>query len=250
MDWHKLQHKLYEMDPTDPREDFEKLRNSVNSNTKKEEVDLINESYEVAPNSLPLNVTSIEDFAALAGIRLDEKQLKGPAGQARGSDPMPAAIKNRTQHPLKDKLVGEDFVDSFKTGFRNYNRLPSLGFGKKFQKPSTYRPTTSKSSYDVNNLARLLKINNIDEFLQAINNAGNTNFSQTDAQILGQAFRNLLLLHYTRKEEAFKELTNLRPSTFKPVATTKPMSDSKIADHSKIEIKEYLLRLLDEKKLK
>jgi len=57
----------------------------------------------------------LNDFAALAGVTVSETQKTGPAGQAKGSDPMPKTSKPSTTgeqpHPLKDKLVGESSED-------------------------------------------------------------------------------------------------------------------------------------------
>jgi len=123
MDWHKLQQTLFALDPTDAREDLEKLRAQANEReaivapTK----DYVMENVEVPKGSMPLNLDSIADFAKLAGIRLDEKQKHGD--YARGSDPMPKAKLGRTKHPLKDKLVGEEDIDEG----------PLDGFAKGFQ---------------------------------------------------------------------------------------------------------------------
>jgi hypothetical protein len=111
MDFHALQHKLFQMDPTDPKEDLAKLQASVNGGavgnappTK----DYVNESVEVPEGSLPIDKNySLNDFAALAGVTVNETQKTGPAGQAKGKDSMPKAEPGRTKHPLKDKLVGE-----------------------------------------------------------------------------------------------------------------------------------------------
>lgn len=124
MDWHKLQHTLFALDPTDPREDLAKLQAAAAGGaadvlpTK----DYVNECVEVAPGSMPLGIDSIADFAALAGVRIDEKQKHGD--YARGKDPMPKAEPGRTKHPLKDKLVGEDEFDEarfdkFKQGWQS-----------------------------------------------------------------------------------------------------------------------------------
>ena len=80
------------------------------------QVDYIAESASVQEGSLQMDRDySVSDFAALAGIRLDEKQKMGSAGQAKGKDPMPKAEPGRTKHPLKDKLVGEADDDAFTT---------------------------------------------------------------------------------------------------------------------------------------
>ena len=108
MDYHDLQQKLFELDPSDPREDLAKLQAAAQGPAQDAppSKDYVNESATVAEGSLPLGMDSIADFAALAGVRLDEKQKHGD--YARGKDKMPKAKAGRTAHPLKDKLVGED----------------------------------------------------------------------------------------------------------------------------------------------
>lgn len=116
MDWHKLQNTLFELDPTDPREDFAKMKAQAQggaaSAAPQETVDYLNESAEVEAGSLDLDRDySVSDFAALAGVVTEGKQKIGSAGQAKGKDPMPVAEPGRKKHPLKDKLVG-DSIDN------------------------------------------------------------------------------------------------------------------------------------------
>ena len=127
MDFNALQHKLFELDPSDPAEDLRKLTESAGAEAQKNvqpTQDYVQESVEVAEGSLGLDKDySVADFAALAGVTLTEAQKKGSAGQAKGKDPMPKAEPGRTKHPLKDKLVGEDF----KQGWDNYNTPAAIG---------------------------------------------------------------------------------------------------------------------------
>ena len=114
MDWHKLQHKLFEMDPTDPREDLARLQGQAGKPQESvaETKNYVQESVEVAEGSLQMDRDySVTDFAALAGVVTEGKQKTGSAGQAKGKDPMPKAKPGRTEHPLKDKLVGESSED-------------------------------------------------------------------------------------------------------------------------------------------
>jgi hypothetical protein len=109
MDWHKLQHKLFEMDPVDPREDLARLQGSLQNQTAMQEpsVDYINESVDVPQGSLGLDKNySVSDFAALAGVRVDEKQKKGPAGQLKGQDKLKKQPAGSAKNPTRDKLVG------------------------------------------------------------------------------------------------------------------------------------------------
>lgn len=275
MDWHKLQHKLFEMDPVDPRAELERLRKVAQTPTPLEEPDLIKKSFDIKPGSMPLGIDSISDFAALAGIRLDEKQLKGPAGQAKGSDPMPAAKAGRTKHPLKDKLVGEaGALDSLKHGFSNYNQLNALNpnsntinIGTTRQSPDNKNPTPDIAD-NVEYLARLLSIRDIQKFSTAVVSASQGNpISSSDKQTLGEAFQHLLLLQETKKREVFKAMLGLTPrqatkatatnAVPPPQPTANPntstptqQNSSKSFDTSKQTIKEHLLKLLEEKKLK
>jgi hypothetical protein len=141
MDWHKLQHTLFEMDPSDPREDLTKLQQVAQGSASapaQPTIDYLKESVEVAEGSMPLGIDSVADFAALAGIRLDEKQKHGD--YARGKDKMPKAEPGRTKHPLKDKLVGEADLDevvpkwakdAWQAGKDNYNKPSGMWAGGK-----------------------------------------------------------------------------------------------------------------------
>jgi hypothetical protein len=75
MDWHKLQHTLFEIDPTDPREDLAKLQQAAQGGAVGDvppTKDYVAESVEVAEGSMPLGIDSVSDFAALAGVKVDE----------------------------------------------------------------------------------------------------------------------------------------------------------------------------------
>jgi hypothetical protein len=98
MDWNKLQHTLFEMDPSDPREDLAKLQATAqggNSAPAAESVDYLQESAEVPEGSLQMDRDySVDDFAALAGVKLDE-----------------------------------GVVDAFKAGKANYNKIDAVRAG-------------------------------------------------------------------------------------------------------------------------
>jgi len=121
MDWHKLQHTLYDLDPTDPREDLQKLQQSLQGNSlpndSEPQIDYVAESYQVSEGSVPLDRDySVNDFAALAGVTLSEGKQKA-GDQVKGKEPKPKAKPGRTDHPYKDRLVGDstdnnDYVKS------------------------------------------------------------------------------------------------------------------------------------------
>ena len=77
MDWHKLQHKLFALDPTDPREDLAKLQRAAQGRASGDIApakDYLRESVEVPEGSLGLDRNySVSDFAALAGVKVSEK---------------------------------------------------------------------------------------------------------------------------------------------------------------------------------
>lgn len=133
MDFNALQHKLFALDPSDPSADKQALIAQANGTVPEAapSVDYVAESIEVPQGSMPIDL-DLAGLTALAGVRLDEKQKMGSAGQAKGKDPMPKAEPGRTKHPLKDKLVGEADLDEapqgFKAGLKGYNKIdPWLG---------------------------------------------------------------------------------------------------------------------------
>ena len=139
MDYHELQHKLFELDPTDPREDLAKLTAQAKNGAVGDVApakDYLNESVEVPQGSMPLGIDSLADFAALAGIK--ETQKTGSAGQAKGNDPMPAKTKPTAgpeqKHPLQDKLVGEEddpYINAVDNSFGQSSIAKKMGFSPK-----------------------------------------------------------------------------------------------------------------------
>ena len=96
MDWNALQHKLFAMDPADPAEDIRKMTQMANQPAPevKTETPHLSESVTNIPEgTMPVDKDySINDFAKLAGVQLNE------AGA----------------------------VDAFKAGYGNYNKLDAL----------------------------------------------------------------------------------------------------------------------------
>jgi len=117
MDYHALQRKLFNIEPSNPAEDLAKLQAIGGGAQVAPTVPAqVTESYDVGEGSLQLDKDySLSDFAALAGVVTEGKQKTGSAGQAKGKDPMPKMSKpshtGEQPHPLKDKLVGESSED-------------------------------------------------------------------------------------------------------------------------------------------
>ena len=89
MDFHALQRKLFEMDPTDPRQDLARLQAQASGGAvaAPEVAQPIVESVEVPEGTLPVDKDySVSDFAKLAGVTLTE----APQPQAAPQDPQAA----------------------------------------------------------------------------------------------------------------------------------------------------------------
>ena len=124
MDFAALQQKLFDLDPSDRADDLRKLTESIGNGPQLSAEDneaaaiaaagdlaAAEEVHQVPQGAMPVEGDySLSDFAALAGVTLNESQKTGSAGQLKGKDPMPKA-KARGKHPHVDKLVGEDLAD-------------------------------------------------------------------------------------------------------------------------------------------
>lgn len=255
MDWHKLQHKLFALDPTDPREDLAKLRAAAQGSAApkaSETVDYLTESASVPEGSLSLDRDySVADFAALAGVVV-ERQKHGD--YAKGSDPMPKAKLGRTKHPLKDKLVGEqdieeDFRDAFKAGAANYNTVGAVkaGVDAMGQKPAPAKAAPQqqqaqkiKSSVTGAQLGKQLGVADPNAFNQAV-------MRVKQGQPLGR-------IHQAAMSDAFIKLMAMSPEETQRVmqllkrseAATEAVAKPKSKEQESI--KEHLYRLLNSKK--
>lgn len=167
MDFHKLQQTLNDIEPSDPAQDVRRLKQAALGNNAPEQRQTVAEST-VPSQPVVHQLSESEQFAALAGIQLSERQRKGPAGQAKGSDSTPKKTtpskRGEQKHPLKDKLVGsstgynekdvddveEGVVDQFKQGYNNHNSLKAykgvLGGGTSNTKEKTSKSSSSASA--------------------------------------------------------------------------------------------------------
>ena len=115
MDFNALQHKLFAMDPVDPREDIARMKaQAAAPAVESDGIDYLKESAVVPEGSLQMDRDySVNDFAALAGVVSEGKQRA--ADQVRGNEPMPATSTpsntGEQPHPMKDRLVGESDKD-------------------------------------------------------------------------------------------------------------------------------------------
>ena len=124
MDFHKLQQKLFQIEPTDPAADKAKMIASMQGQPQQSvEVpqNIVQESVDVPQGTMPVEGNySVSDFAKLAGITLNEgKQKHGSAGQLKGKDAFTKSTKpggNESPHPARNKLVGDSMDNDVDEG--------------------------------------------------------------------------------------------------------------------------------------
>ena len=169
MDWNKLQHTLFALDPSDPAEDLRKLKESAD-NAQESVVDASNflqESVQVQEGTMPVEGDySLRDFAALAGVTLTEAQKTGSAGQLKGKDAIKKNPAGTTKNPTRDKLVGEDGFDpkgSFKAGWDDHNTLKAVGIENPLK---NLGKSKAKPQLDKKPAPRQAKSNDWKSFLQ------------------------------------------------------------------------------------
>lgn len=229
MDWHKLQHTLYNLDPTDPKEDFAKLREQANGNSSNDippTKNYVSESASISEGTLPVNIDSIDEFAALAGIPITEgKQKTGSAGQAKGKDPMPKAKAGRTDHPLKNKLVGEGPLDGFAKGFQASQKGGALGpdaaeraAGKIINKVTNPMSKKSPKSGNKNNKTKSDSASAPSMRIATALGTSNTTLLNQAIQRL-QKGQPLARNHYAPLEEAFKNILSMNRKELQRLTT-------------------------------
>ena len=214
MDWNKLQHTLYNLDPTDPKEDLAKLQGQLQGSAVpvSESVDYVSESAKITEGSLSLDGDySIADFAALAGIKITEsKQKEGPAGQAKHRDPAPKKLPaGSTKNVSRDKLVGDSMnqdieeagaMDAFRKGIAHGGKGAEIGLGMVKDKALGTGSSPSKTQekpkkkIDPRRVARVFNVNDpaFIAAVQKINSPGEQNISPREAQALAKAFSNMM----------------------------------------------------------
>ena len=125
MDFHKLQQKLFQIEPTDRAADRAAMVASMQGANPQESVQVeenfLQESVNVPQGTMPVEGNySISDFAKLAGVTLNEgKQKHGSAGQLKGKDAFTKSSKpggNESPHPARNKLVGDSMDNDIEEG--------------------------------------------------------------------------------------------------------------------------------------
>lgn len=130
-DFYKMSEMMKDLFPSNPEADKQALR--AMAGQPQESVaptkDYVQESVEVPQGSMPLGLDSVSDFAALAGVRIDEKHKTGSAGQLKAKDAIKTKSKpggNETPHPARGKLVGEAEEDRITALERRIEALEAM----------------------------------------------------------------------------------------------------------------------------
>jgi hypothetical protein len=123
MDFAALQQKLFDLDPSDRAEDLRRLSESVGGAAQESvqtEENFLQESVEIAEGTMPVEGDySLNDFAALAGVRLPDVPL------------------NESQKTVNELDAG----GAFKRGWDNHNNLGAVGVENPLKGLGKSKPT-------------------------------------------------------------------------------------------------------------
>ena len=111
-DFYEMSARMRELFPSNPEADKKALMQMAGGSAPIETPAVIQENVQVQEGSLQMDKEySMSDFARLAGVRIDETQKTGSAGQLKGKDKFTKSSTpggNESPHPARDQLVGED----------------------------------------------------------------------------------------------------------------------------------------------
>ena len=135
--------KMKELFPSNPEADKKALMAMANApqQSAPETTNYVQESVNVDQGSLQIDKDySISDFARLAGVRIDETQKTGSAGQLKGKDKFTKSSipgGNESPHPARDQLVGESEEDRITALERRIEALESMLSERELTNPET-----------------------------------------------------------------------------------------------------------------
>ena len=140
-DFYKMSAMMKELFPSNPEADKKALMSMAGKSEPIETPVVVQESVEVQQSSLQMDKEySMSDFARLAGVRLNETQKTGSAGQLKGKDKFTKSSKpggNESPHPARNKLVGEAEEDRITALERRIEALESMLSERELTKPET-----------------------------------------------------------------------------------------------------------------
>tara|TARA_B100000424_G_scaffold258566_1_gene240569 strand:+ start:609 stop:1487 length:879 start_codon:yes stop_codon:yes gene_type:complete len=148
MDYHALQHKLFEMDPSDPAEDIRKLTEMASGEasvgSKDTEVNHLEASVaDIPEGSAPIDRDySINDFAKLAGVQLNEEVT---INWHAAADKVKSGVKKGYQAAKSGAKAAKSgvktAVDGAKAGYKDPNKItPAFKAGKDAYKSVSDKP--------------------------------------------------------------------------------------------------------------
>lgn len=165
MDFHALQQRLFELDPSDPREDLAKLTAQAQGGAVADvpvTKDYVKESVEVRPGTLDVGTNSLSDFAALAGVRTSASRpivaetVVPTLGYAEGIDDKDARIAMleervaRLEEMLEAKLTMPKQPNPVAKNMNKFNKASVVPNKKKDDKQG-YQKHKSKE-YESSNI--------------------------------------------------------------------------------------------------
>lgn len=133
-DFYKMSAMMKDLFPSNPEADKKALQAMAGQpqESTAPTKNYVKESADVTEGSLSMDKDySINDFAKLAGIQLNETQKEGPAGQLKGKDAIAKQPAMTTNNPTQDKLVGEEddpFIKSVDDTFGQGTVAKTIGF--------------------------------------------------------------------------------------------------------------------------
>lgn len=234
MDWHKLQHTLYNLDPTDPREDLARLQQSAQKPVDDiPSIDYVNESVEVPKGSMPLNISSVNDFARLAGVE-PRKQINED-----DSEKKPTGFAAGYQAVQKGGRWGPDAAERYVKD--------KLSPGKPDKKKTDKQDKTKlKGSLSAMQIAKMLNVSEANAFVQAVNivKKGDTITNRIHQKALAEGFVRLMQMD---PQQTQKTMTMLKRVQADEGVSNRPQTET-VTKKEYSSIKEELYKMLNSKK--
>ena len=140
-DFYEMSARMRELFPSNPEADKKALMQMAGGSAPIETPAVIQENVQVQEGSLQMDKEySMSDFARLAGVRIDETQKTGSAGQLKGKDKFTKSSTpggNESPHPARDQLVGESEEDRITALERRIEALESMLSERELTNPET-----------------------------------------------------------------------------------------------------------------
>jgi hypothetical protein len=134
MDFHDLQKKLFDIEPTNPAEDLAKLRAQAQGGSTESVIaapQQVAESYEVAEGSLKMDKDySVNDFAALAGVTNPTPRVAQPVMETI-PDPIIVQDKDARIAQLEERVARLEELLTEKSVSKSQQRAAGIALAAK-----------------------------------------------------------------------------------------------------------------------